>query len=455
MTLLEEYCPGWQKNGLTIYPFYCYTYDRHHMLLNPECGTTLFLDDNLENLIKPGCITEDLAFLFVQRGLATYDNSRPPLRISHPQFPHFFMLDLTQNCNLNCLYCFRELSRQPVCMSDDMLLKICHHLIAYWQRHPEIQLHIQAWGGEPLLLVDQIAMIRHAFDEAGMNPNIEIETNGTLIDEQIAKQLRELRIHIGVSIDGDPIVQNQQRPTLVGKPTSKRVELGIASLRKYYGDEFGSITVVTQNTAARLHEILDYFVNTLHLTGIKFNPLRETGDYRHLSLSEAELAVFEEKLLGELINYVKSGVRIVEQNICQRLRNIVYRPCDNICNSCGCQGGYAMVVVDHNGDVYPCEMSDFPDLRIGKIDTEFIEDMVNIPSDHTNRYFAPREFAQCKGCPWHFYCRGGCKSASLFSTGHTQIIDKAECVINRTLYPLLIQLLMEEPDIASKLMGNA
>ena len=455
MTMLEEFCPGWQENGLTIHSFYRYTYNGHHMLLNPEYGTTLFLENKLKELIQPGHITENLAFLLVQRGMASYDHSRRPQQIHHPQFPHFFMLDLTQNCNLNCLYCFRDLSSKPICMSDDMLLKICNHLIAYWSRHPEIHLHIQAWGGEPLLQVDQIAMIRRAFDEVGMNPNIEIETNGTLIDEQIAKQLKELRIHIGVSIDGDPVVQNQQRPTLGGKPTSEKVESGIQSLHKFYGDEFGSITVVTKNTAARLYEILDYFVNTLHLTGIKFNPLRETGDYGQLSLSEAELAEFEKKLLEALVSYVKSGAKITEQNICQRLRNLVYRPCNNICNSCGCQGGYAMVTIDHNGDVYPCEMSDFPDMRIGKINVDLIENMVNIPDDNTNRYFAPREFVQCKECPWHFYCRGGCKSASIFSTGHTQAIDKAECVINRTLYPLLIQLLMEEPEIAAKLMGNA
>lgn len=453
MSLKERFIEGWSENGLAVKPLMAYSSNDHHMLLNPECGSTVLINSDLMDMVLKKNLTEDVAFLLIQRGMASYDESRQPFCVEHPKYPHFFMLDLTQNCNLNCRYCFRELSKNAVYMTNDMLLKICEKLAEYWRRHPENRLHIQAWGGEPLLRLEQIEMMRQFFDERGMDPNIEIETNGTLINDRTAEKLRSLRIHVGVSVDGDPAVQNVQRPDMGGNPTSERIEAGIRSLRKYYGDEFGSITVVTRNTAERLHEILDYFINVLHLTGIKFNPLRETGKGDQLSLSEEELAAFVKELLEALVQYIKAGVKIIEQNISQRLRNIVYRPCDNICNACGCQGGFAMVTIDHNGDVFPCEMSDFEDMKIGNIQTETIEEMVSALDEGSNRYFAARKFEQCKECPWRFYCRGGCKSAVIFAAGSTQAIDETECIINRTLYPLLIELLLKEPDIARKLMG--
>lgn len=453
MSLRERFIESWSENGLNVKPLLVYSSNDHHMLLNPECGSTVFINSDLLDMLLMKNLSEDFAFLLIQRGMASYDKSRQPVCIDHPKYPHFFMLDLTQNCNLNCKYCFRELSKNAVYMTDDKLLKICDELVKYWKRHPKIRLHIQAWGGEPLLRFDQIALIRRFFDEQGMDPNIEIETNGTLIDDKVAEKLRNLRVRVGVSVDGDPAVQNVQRPDMAGNPTSGKIEAGIQSLRKYYGDELGTITVITRNTSARLHTILDYFINVLHLTGIKFNPLRDTGKGENLSLNNDELAAFVKELLTMLIHYVKAGTNIIEQNISQRLRNIVYRPCDNICNSCGCQGGFAMVTIDHNGDVFPCEMSDFEDMKIGNIETETIEVMVDALEERKNRYFTPREFDQCKACPWRFYCRGGCKSAVIFATGNVQAIDETECIINRTLYPLLIQLLLEDADVAKKLMG--
>lgn len=440
--------PGWELDGLHVSSLDVFERDEHFMLLNPEIGTTLFIDRDLMRHFEHKKIPKELAFLMVQRGLATYSHSRSVSKIEHPANPHFFMLDLTKRCNLSCKYCFRALDEQGESMTDEMLMNICEKLYSYWKRHPEIQLYIQAWGGEPLLRVDQILSIRSFFKEKGLHPTIDVETNGTLIDDVMAQQLKESDIHVGISIDGDAILQNNQRPFKNGKPTSERLSSALSSLHKFYGDKFGSITVITRGTMARLSEIMDYFVNTLHLYSMKFNPLRNAGDYDQLSLTDDELISFEENLFHEVFNYIKAGKKCREKNILQKLHNLVNRPCDNICNSRGCQGGYAMLTIDAQGDVYPCELTDFADYRIGNINNQTIEEMVRCAANGGNSYFEERTFERCDQCPWLFYCHGGCKSAAIFAKRNLQTIDETECLVNRTIYPLLVDLLLRDPELA-------
>ena len=70
-----------------------------------------------------------------------------------------------------------------------MIDKICQELINYWKNNPSFHLSIQPWGGEPLLEYPLILKIRENFKAAGLDPEIVIETNATLITSDIAKGL--------------------------------------------------------------------------------------------------------------------------------------------------------------------------------------------------------------------------------------------------------------------------
>lgn len=60
---------------------------------------------------------------------------------------------------------------------------------------------------------------------------IDIETNASLITDEIAKKLFNWEIHIGISMDGTPELHNRQRRMVSGKPSAEVVERGIRNLQ--------------------------------------------------------------------------------------------------------------------------------------------------------------------------------------------------------------------------------
>ncbi len=69
-----------------------------------------------------------------------------------------------------------------------------------------------------------------------------------------------------------------------------------------------------------------------------------------------------------------------------------------------------------------------------------------------NKFIFLREKSEkCKKCPWKSYCQGGCTCRVL--TKQCGGTDNTECVINNTVYPLLIELILTKPRVVNVLTG--
>lgn len=424
------------------------------LIVCPSTGTTLGIDmQSVDDLLQNN-LSEDFLFLLIQRGMAKCEGSRAVSKVQDQINPNFFLIDLTKGCNLKCTYCFRELDRNTPKMEDTRLAEICGALIAYSRKNPNQHMTIQAWGGEPLLELSKVLEIRKRFDDEGLNPQIEIETNATLITEDVARKLFESRINVGVSIDGPSCVHNNQRPFLNLSPSLDAVEKGILNLRRAGYQSFGSITVVTQATYDHLKEVIEYLSVNLQLHTIKLNLMRQTVNNLDLALPLDAIDSYVEKLIDCMRNCMNKGVHLREQNISQRIANLVYRPCDNICNAHGCHGGYRMLSIDANGDVFPCELTDDQNYNLGNISDDSFDALVFRAIENNHAYFRKRNMDACLNCPWFFYCRGGCKAAAKYHYGDPSKIDQTECIFNQKLYPKLADILLNEPKFGKYLLGG-
>ncbi len=445
------------KNGLLeTQPIFAFIIGNKALLIGSATGTTLCVVRSCAEQLMRAAIDDGFAFLLVQRGLAYYDKSRGITDVGEIIMPSFFLLDMTKSCNLKCVYCFRELEKEPQSahceMTDYQLETICNALIhTYFTEHLD-HMCIQAWGGEPIIELRHIKTIRRRFSEKKLHPQIVVETNATLITPEIAYELYNADVQIGISIDGHAPVHNAQRPFASGSPSLSKVERGIANLRAAGFQKFGTITVVTKNTAEHLPDIFRYFTSELKLQSVKFNLMRKTDRNRNLALELREIDTYAENLLKCLRHCYNEGVQIREQNISQRLANLLFRPCDNICNSQGCRGGYQMLSIDAMGYVYPCELSDDPTYRIGRIGEAEFSEMVRGAIEKGHAYFNKRDMTQCLDCPWYFYCRGGCKAAVKYDCKDSSGIDKTECTLNRALYPRLVEILLTDEPFAKYLL---
>lgn len=435
-----------------IHTLYVYEGADKALLIDAEIGTTLAVSSSVANELYKGKISDDFAFLLVQRGMANYKNSRSIVSKINEIRPDFFLIDLTKECNLKCRYCFRNSNVTKKTMSIQMLEQICNSIVAFANVHPERQLTIQLWGGEPLLEIESIIHVREFFRNAGLNPEITIETNATLISKKIARCLYQNKIGIGVSIDGNALVHDLQRPTKSGNPSLNAVVLGIKNLYSAGYRDIGSISVVTANTVDNLEQVIDFLVKDLNLRRIKLNLMRQNKYNRDYAVKLDEIDIYVEKLLKCLRKYWKEKIPMIEQNVSQRLFNLLYRPNNNICNACGCHGGYRMLSIDSLGNVYPCELDDYPDYKIGNVKDEDFDLMVKNAQIQGMEYFKSRDTNDCQECAWWYYCRGGCRAAAKYDTGSSQNVDKTECAYNRAIYPRLVKVLLDESEFANFLM---
>ncbi|MBQ3484676.1 MAG: radical SAM protein [Clostridia bacterium] len=437
---------GMRLGDLTVAPYHRFTLGDRCMLINRETGSTLFLTAFAADALERGEPDSRLRYQLVVNGFASVPGA-PALQCHvDTVMPTFFLIDMTNRCNLGCAYCLRVPTHLGKAISKERLQDVCGYILAHCRAHQLDRITIQPWGGEPLLELDRVLEIRRFFDqEPGIQVEITVETNGTLLTPEILTQLREHRISISVSLDGTPDVHDLQRRDRGGRPTSDRVREGILAARAAGYRDLGGICVLTDHSIGRVQEILDYCEHELGMGGVKLNLMRQPAYPCEgvRALDDEEIQAMSAEIVEAVETLIARGSRLKESGVLDRLHNLLSRSESNICHSCGCCGGLRMVSFDMDGLIYPCELTDWADECLGSIYSGAdLCDMVRaaIPK---KAYFRQKHKTECDDCPWWYYCRGGCSSAVKYlSQQGTAAVDECECTLNRSMYPLLAALLL-------------
>lgn len=179
--------------------------------------------------------------------------------------PEFFMIDLTSRCNMQCKYCLRDVNHMTQSVSPKTVADICAYINEYIAAYHPVNISIQPWGGEPLLELDQILMMRRLINPPATKVHFSIETNGLLLTDKVLRKLYDSRIGLGVSIDGYQAIHDGQRVSVGGTGTHKTVESHLKNALALFGDRVGTITTVTKCSALHIERILDYLVQEVGL----------------------------------------------------------------------------------------------------------------------------------------------------------------------------------------------
>ena len=112
--------------------------------------------------------------------------------------PQTVFWDVTSACNLRCVHCYgTSESPSPGELTTFEALRVLDEMAACGVEAVSFS------GGEPLLRKDFIELAAHAGRQGFKS--VGVATNGTLIDESMARRLRETGIDVQVSIDGDNV----------------------------------------------------------------------------------------------------------------------------------------------------------------------------------------------------------------------------------------------------------
>jgi uncharacterized protein len=316
-------------------------------------------------------------------------------------------------CNLACRYCF-YLSKRELYpgsrfrMPDDVLEAYVRRTIEA-HRVPEI---IFAWqGGEPTLL--GLDFFRKALDlqqryrRPGTVIRNTIQTNGLLLDDRWCGFFRKHRFLVGISIDGPRELHDAFRVGPSGTGSFERVMRGAALLSRHRV-EFNVLCTVNAANGDHPLAVYRFLRDVVGARFIQFIPIverdRESGEVAAWSVRPDQYGSF---LNGVFDDWVQRDVGTVYvQHFDAALASWFGEPpgCCVFSRSCG-----EAMVIEHTGEIYPCDHFVDPDHLLGTIRTDSPADLVASPQQRqfgrNKRDSLP---GYCRECRFLFACHGEC-----------------------------------------------
>lgn len=327
------------------------------------------------------------------------------------------ILRVTNDCNLRCRYCYACGGDNRDSMSLDIAIRAVDYAAARSK-----SFKIQFTGGEPLLKFSLIKKIIAYLNNCSSSILYQLQTNGTLITPEIARELKTLRIAVGVSLDGMPEVNDPLRPFASGSGSTIATLQGLQNL-KSAGVKVGLTAVLTADNIAdlpRLVELASYQGNVHGITLDLLRPVGRCADNKILP-PEPEL----------LVRQVRAGLRRAEELAGMGGSLVRFREVERIKyqfrrggsrqHYCYATTGQSMVVMPR-GEVYPCSsLAGIPDFYLGNItdrDFSLASALARMPFLHR----MVNELEGCRDCPDNWLCGGGCLARAYAYTGR---IDRA------------------------------
>ncbi len=314
------------------------------------------------------------------------------------------------DCNLGCTYCFylpkRALypeSRVPR-MNDEVLDALVRGYMA-----TEQPVYSFGWqGGEPTLMgvefFRKVTKLQQKYGRPGSSVANGLQTNGTLIDDELARHLADHRFLVGVSIDGPADAHDTYRMQRNGAGTHAQVMAGVDSLRGR-GVDVNALVLVSKANVHRARDVYE-FLKTQKLFYQQYIPCVEfdaSGDLSPFAITGEEWGEF---LLELFALWYPSDTRRVSIRHHDALMAFFLDGSRQLCTMGGRCDDY--FVVEHTGDVYPCDFFVEPELKLGNVVADDWGALARRPERHK---FAVQKAAWaevCETCPHLPYCSGDC-----------------------------------------------
>lgn len=318
----------------------------------------------------------------------------------------YLVLWCTNRCNLNCTYCYAKNNLG----NEDMNINIAKKGIDILDDNGTLILA----GGEPLLNISLIKEIYSYIRDNNRKIKINMQTNATLIDRNMAKELKKLNVGIGVSIDGKPNIND------ICRGHSSDVIRGI----QYLGEENIKINlnaVITRNNINELSGLVDLAYYLENVNGIGLDLLRSNDLNLRASAKEVHEGInkaYERSKQLQVLTGKKVFIREIE-DARQRI-NKSYEAC----HYCYASKGEAAVIIP-NGDMYLC--SSLVGIR------EYF--LGNIEKSFKLRALEDIEFDECKKCKYYKMCRKICPSRGILNNVDG-VISREECALRKACFSI-------------------
>lgn len=334
----------------------------------------------------------------------------------------------TRTCNLRCKHCYSNSDGKTY--SGELTTQEAKKMIDNFGKFHVPVLLLS--GGEPMMREDLMELIQYS---QKYNIRTTISTNGTLIDKEVAKDLKKNNVgYVGISIDGI----GQRHDMFRGYQGC--FEMAVNGIRNCLdvGQKVGLRFTISRDTVDQLEDVFD-FISQEKIPRVCFYHLVYSGrgsvimneDISHEETRNAmDLIMRKAKELGpqtEILTVdnhadaVYMALKAKEQNPKQAERILELLRMNG-----GNRSGIAIGSVDYQGYVHPDQFT--PQHVLGNVKEK---DFDKIWTDTTNPIMAglkdrkPLLKGRCGNCQWKELCNGNFRSRAEAVTGDFWASDPA------------------------------
>lgn len=351
-------------------------------------------------------------------------------------------------CNLDCAYCFylskERLNGGPGAgrMSDEVLDSFVRQ---YIEGVTGAEVVFSWQGGEPTLrgldFFSKVVELQKKYAKPNQRIENDLQTNGTLLDDEWCVFLKENRFLVGLSIDGPRELHDHYRISKNKEPTFDRV-FRAAKLLMQHDVPFNTLTCVNRINAKHPKEVYRFLRRELNSTYIQFTPVVEYRGFESMAPHKWDVGkfprdgslearpglptsivtdwsvdpydwgdflikVFDEwrrKDLGKvLVNHFET---LVAQHLGLPPQMCVYHEF--------CGKGLA---IEHDGGVYACDHFVYPEYLVGDIKDRQLSELVFSPAQVRFGYAKSETLPRyCRECPYLTDCWGECPKNRILCT---------------------------------------
>lgn len=323
-----------------------------------------------------------------------------------------FVKPIGAACNLDCRYCYYLEKQQlyPADASRRMPEDLLEHYIAQHIAACPIPTVLFSWhGGEPTLLgVDyfrKIVEIQRKFRIAGREIINDLQTNGTLLDEEWCRFLAAEGFYVGLSLDGPRELHDSYRVSKGGKPTHAQVVEGLHQLQRF-GIHCDALCVVHAGNVGHPQAVYRFFKEA-GIRHLVFLPLVMRADGGGVTAESVPAEAFGAFLCTIFDQWIREDIGRINVLMFEEAARpeqgaehavCVFRP------TCG-----ELPVLEHNGDFYSCDHFVDRAHHLGNIRDRSLISVLEDPAQRAfglaKRDALPRN---CRHCDVLDYCNGGC-----------------------------------------------
>ena len=313
-------------------------------------------------------------------------------------------------CNLDCEYCFyldREADPYSALpgrrMTTDTLERLVDTYLFY--SFPNSVLAFQ--GGEPTLaglpFFEKLVEFEQRFGRGNQTVSNALQTNAVLLDKNWCDLFQQYNWLLGVSLDGPEEINDLYRFNKQRRGTWKRVMQSVELLQANKVD-FNILCVLSTANVGQPKDLYRFY-RSIGIDNIQFIPLAEfdgLGNRLPFTITPEQYGRFMVEVF-DLWWPERRKVRIrCFDNIAEAVAGqkpgncTMHETCDSY------------VVVEFNGDIYPCDFFVESSWKLGNVNDDSWAEVAR----RSKRYsFATKKtiaHPECQVCEYQSLCHGGC-----------------------------------------------